>query len=878
MLTLLTFGGLSLVDEGVPVSGAASQRSRLALLAILAVAGAAGVSRDKLLALLWPESEDERARHALKQAVYALRRDLGTENAIVGTATLSLDAAVVSSDVREFEDALARGDDTAAVALYNGPFLDGVFVKAAPEFDQWAAVERRRLERAYLDAVARLGRAADAAGDATAAVQWWRRAAAAEPLSGRVAMTLMRALAESGDTSAAIQHARVHDAMVRADLDVPADDAVLAFAEELRRGDWTPTPRISGDIPVMAPATAADDAVAVHSASVPSVEGVVVPPTRRDDSATAPAPRPRWMLAAVAVGALLVVAAGSALMRARTDARTRAAPAAASPRIIVVAAFENQTRDHERDPDGEMAADHIARALSEADFHVVDFWTSVAASRQIAQATQHATVRERAAALAAETGAGTVVTGNYYGNADTLQFEARIIDLSSKEVRFMVGPVKGRASDVSRIVTDLANQITERVAAMTDTKPGASTAGLIVAPSVQAFEHATRGWEMFFDRPGDTTAVFAELARALRIDTAYTMPRLMRAYVLDVKENWPDLARAVAALDPRRARMGRLELAALSLYEADLRGDLAGRLRASHELLRLSPGSADMSLLVAVSASYLHRPAEALDVLHQSSPDRGINVLTPMYLAWRAEAEHSLGQFDDEAVSAREIIRRFPAQLYGAQALARSLGARGDTAVLAALVHDAGYSGTTMTAQARTIALLGARELRAHGHGDPARLLFARVAAIAPAAGATRDDLSKHALALYETGDYARSRAVYRTLLATQPSDLDVLGRLGSIAARTGDSTTVRDIDARLRTWPDRYAFGSPSFWRAHIAALTGQPSEAVGLLHSALQQGYRPMDLNIVTMHEEPDFISIWKDPGFREIVRPHSGPVSSL
>ena len=117
MLRLLTLGGLSLCDDGTPVTGAASQRSRLALLAVLATAGPAGVTRDKLLALLWPESDDERARHALKQAVYALRRDLGTENAIVGTATLSLDASVVTSDIREFDDAIVRGDDMAATTL-----------------------------------------------------------------------------------------------------------------------------------------------------------------------------------------------------------------------------------------------------------------------------------------------------------------------------------------------------------------------------------------------------------------------------------------------------------------------------------------------------------------------------------------------------------------------------------------------------------------------------------------------------------------------------------------------------------------------------------------------------------------------------------------
>ncbi|MDQ6635478.1 MAG: winged helix-turn-helix domain-containing protein, partial [Gemmatimonadota bacterium] len=100
MLRLLTFGGLTLVDGDAPVAGAAAQRSRLALLAVLAAAGASGVTRDKLLACLWPESDTERARHALKQAVYALRRDLGGEQAIAGTATLTLEPAFVTSDVR----------------------------------------------------------------------------------------------------------------------------------------------------------------------------------------------------------------------------------------------------------------------------------------------------------------------------------------------------------------------------------------------------------------------------------------------------------------------------------------------------------------------------------------------------------------------------------------------------------------------------------------------------------------------------------------------------------------------------------------------------------------------------------------------------------
>src|ERR1051326_9387622 len=79
MLRLRTFGGLSLEQDGQPITGAASQRRRLALLAILATGQGRGVTRDRVLALLGPERVTERGSHALAQALYALRRDLGAD-------------------------------------------------------------------------------------------------------------------------------------------------------------------------------------------------------------------------------------------------------------------------------------------------------------------------------------------------------------------------------------------------------------------------------------------------------------------------------------------------------------------------------------------------------------------------------------------------------------------------------------------------------------------------------------------------------------------------------------------------------------------------------------------------------------------------------
>lgn len=888
MLRLLTFGGLSLHNDGVPVTGAASQRSRLALLAVLASAGSGGISRDKLLALLWPESDDERARHALKQGVYALRRDIGNDAAIVGTATLSLDPTIVASDVREFEEAIARGDDRAAAALYAGPFLDGVFIKSAAEFDQWAAGERSRLERAHIDAIGKLARTAEASGDLTTAAHWWRRAATAEPLSGRVALSLMRVLADSGDVSAAIQHARVHEALVKGELDSPADDAVLAFAEELRRGEYVPVSRAVKMEPARLSSAPVETHVSVGAISPSAHEtGMQVPATTPAPThATAPVATSRseapkqpaaslWRRPLIAVALVFAGVIGGRvvlpMLRPGHSASARESAAKASKRIVV-APFENRTGDNRLDPLGELAADWLARTMLEAGFEVVDSRTSATINRMLAAIGPAGTAHDRAAALAKRTRAATVVAGSYYRLHDSLQFEADIMDPARGVILHAVGPLRGRADDAPALIGALSNRVTASLAASTDSAAGASTARLGDPPSVAAFEHTSRAWEMFFARPSDTTAVFAELALSSAIDSSYAAPKLMRAYVLDVKELWPGLANAVADLEPLRKRMGRSEREALALFEADLRGDLLGRLRASRELLRLSPGSADMALLVAVSATYLGRFTEAHEALMGASPDGGINVVSPMYWAWRGLDEHMLGRRAEERMSAQQEWRRFPTSTASAMSVGRAYAALGNVAGIDSLLARAGLNARIPRPDARWLAMLSARELRAHGHAGPSIALFNRLAALPPASDG-QEDLQMRALALYESGQLAEARKAYSGL-AGRGSDIEVVGRLGAIAARMGDSATAGAAERRLAQWPDARAFGRPSYWRARLLALSGRGSEAVTMIHTAVLAGYRPFDLDTTTLHDEGDFATIWNDPGFRELVRPRTGP----
>lgn len=231
---LQLFGTGSMEGSSGPVTGRAAQGRRLALLALLALARGRPITRDKLIALLWPESPPERARHQLSDAVYIVRGALGEDVVRSAGDELALNPDAIASDVGTFERLLDEGRPEAAVEQFAGPLLDGFHLSEAAEFERWLDAERARLGQRYSAALAALAEASEGRDQFTAAVGWWRRMAAHDPYSGRVALRLMRALEAAGDRTGALQHARVHAALLREEFDTVPDPEVTAFAERLR--------------------------------------------------------------------------------------------------------------------------------------------------------------------------------------------------------------------------------------------------------------------------------------------------------------------------------------------------------------------------------------------------------------------------------------------------------------------------------------------------------------------------------------------------------------------------------------------------------------------------------------------------------------------
>jgi DNA-binding SARP family transcriptional activator len=248
MIRLLTLGGLAL--ESSDGSSPRLRPQRLAILAVLA-ASDRGVSRERMQSLLWPEADEERARQSLRQALYALRQELGAD-VVQSDALLLLDRTQVSSDVAEFRAAVAAGDQARAAQLAKGPFLDGFFLPGSDGFERWVEDERSALAGDATRVLLALAKSSEQAGDLDAATDWWRQLTRVDPLSGRFALGFLKALALCGDRAGALAFARSHESLIRRELATDPDPEIRRLEAELRSIPSPPVVRQAPEPPVRA--------------------------------------------------------------------------------------------------------------------------------------------------------------------------------------------------------------------------------------------------------------------------------------------------------------------------------------------------------------------------------------------------------------------------------------------------------------------------------------------------------------------------------------------------------------------------------------------------------------------------------------------------
>ena len=211
VLQLELLGDFRMRSESGALVNISAKKSQ-AMLAYLAVKPAQLVSRDKMAGLLWSSTATEQARQSLRQTLSSLRKELAQispdRKILVEEGDfLSLDPALISVDVADFEKLAGSGNDDSlarGVAVYRGDFLEG-FELDEEKFDQWVLAERDRLHRLALRAHAQLIESQLKNESVDDAIATAHQSLRIDPLQESVHRTLMRLYMDSGDLVNALQ-------------------------------------------------------------------------------------------------------------------------------------------------------------------------------------------------------------------------------------------------------------------------------------------------------------------------------------------------------------------------------------------------------------------------------------------------------------------------------------------------------------------------------------------------------------------------------------------------------------------------------------------------------------------------------------------------
>ena len=768
MIELRALGTLALREaNGEDLHSVLAQPKRVALLTYLAIARPRGFHRrDTLLALLWPEQDDQHARWALNQALRHLRSALGKE--VVpsrGDGEVGIAPGHLRCDAAEFEAAIVAGCLADALGLYRGDLLAGFHVSGCSEFEHWLEEERVWLRSRAAGAAAALAHREEARREPVAAGHWARRALALAPDDEGEARSLMELLGRLGDRAGAVQAYEEFARRLRVEYEVEPAPETLAMitAVRTRQRATTPSPPAAVDQPP-------GDVIQV--APEPTVE---VPPPL--------APTRRRLPVLLALG-LLVLAAVGAMIWALRPAPTTAHRATVSPTTIAVLPFAYQgTQEFAYLAEGMM--DLLSANLNGAgEIRSVDPDAVLALFRQAGRARLEP---EQTRNLAARLGAGSYVLGNVVETGGHLRISARLHSGDRKEDRGQA-LVDGGSPQLFQLVDGLTAQLIaqhsggpvgalSRLAALT-------TDSLTALKAYLEAERHFRAWQP------DSCIEAAQ--RAVRIDSSFALAHYRLATVL-MWTDWPHAGEVVDRALRHAQGLSQGDRRPIEALAAWLHGRIAEAARIYREIVTRNPDDLEAtfqlgelllrwSVFLGGSTFDAREPFERVLSLDPGNHDALI------HLSGMAARERRLEQLDSLT---HRILQIFPQPEFETAVLRRH--------------HLEGLLGFVIRGQ-RAVAFADTAET--------ARFMAALLKA--PDSIAQRTG----GIVVFQTGDLVVGRRIWR--LFTEPSrgrglrvlahltlaKLEVMtGRWGAAkveldSAMALDSVTALEYRALLSLWP----------------------------------------------------------------------------
>lgn len=161
---------------------------------------------------------------------------------------------------------------------------------------------------------------------------------------------------------------------------------------------------------------------------------------------------------------------------------------------VVVAVFKNQTGDSSLDPLGTIAADWISQGLAQTNLmHVVPTIAVLASTHGLEDSEQSVQMASVIPFLASKTKSDIVISGNYYKQGETIQFQAQVMELATNKLLGGLEPVGGSLEDAISTIGELKQKVMGVMATHLDARMEAFTHGISQPPNYQAYNAFIEG-------------------------------------------------------------------------------------------------------------------------------------------------------------------------------------------------------------------------------------------------------------------------------------------------------------------------------------------------------------------------------------------------
>jgi len=212
-LHIQLLGGVAFRRDGDLVTSFRSRKAE-AILAYL-IMQKRPIARTELATIFWQDSDPTQAMTNLRKITHDMRKQLG-DWLIVTRHTLAFDeTAVYHLDVDQLTAGFTAVPDSPlsttdaapladALAQFKGEFLAGLHVNASPDFDDWAALERERINLQVSHHLNRITNYCLHNGRYTEGIMHAHRWIALDPYHEEAHRRLIRLLARDGQLNAAL--------------------------------------------------------------------------------------------------------------------------------------------------------------------------------------------------------------------------------------------------------------------------------------------------------------------------------------------------------------------------------------------------------------------------------------------------------------------------------------------------------------------------------------------------------------------------------------------------------------------------------------------------------------------------------------------------